>query len=95
MLSEEEIVGQVSCVMKQLVLVSTAHTFPRTLVFAATDTTSSALSRILYLLAKHPDVQEKLRAEVVEARRERGDLAFDDLFQLPYLEAVCRETLRL
>ena len=67
----------------------------RTLVFAATDTTSSALSRILHLLAEHPDVQEKLRAEIVEARRERGDLDFDALFQLPYLEAVCRETLRL
>ena len=73
----------------------TAHAFRRTLVFAATDTTSSALSRILHLLAEHPDVPEKLRAEIVEARRERGDLDFDDLFQLPYLEAVCRETLRL
>ena len=95
MLSEEEIVGQVSCVLVVLVLLPGAHAFRRTLVFAATDTTSSALSRILHLLAEHPDVQEKLRAEIVEARRERGDLDFDDLFQLPYLEAVCRETLRL
>ncbi|KAH9941249.1 cytochrome P450 [Epithele typhae] len=66
-----------------------------TLVFAATDTTSSALSRILYLLARNPDVQTKLRAEIVEARRDGKDLNFDDLFELPYLEAVCRETLRL
>ena len=95
MLSEEEIVGQVSCVLGVLVLLPGAHAFRRTLVFAATDTTSSALSRILHLLAEHPNVQEKLRAEIVEARRERGDLDFDDLFQLPYLEAVCRETLRL
>ena len=64
-------------------------------MFAATDTTSSAVSRILYLLAEHPDVQERLRKEIVGARLERGDLSFDDLFELPYLEAVCRETLRL
>ena len=67
----------------------------RTLVFAATDTTSSAVSRILNLLGQHKDVQEKLCKEIVEARQERGDLSFDDLFELPYLEAVCRETLRL
>ncbi|KAI1798436.1 cytochrome P450 [Ganoderma leucocontextum] len=66
-----------------------------TLVFAATDTTSSAVSRMLHLLAQHKDVQERLREEIVEARREHGDLSFDDLFELPYLEAVCRETLRL
>ncbi|KAM5541728.1 hypothetical protein V8D89_004457 [Ganoderma adspersum] len=66
-----------------------------TLVFAATDTTSSAVSRILHLLAQHKAVQERLRKEIVEARREHGDLSFDDLFELPYLEVVCRETLRL
>ncbi|RDX46458.1 cytochrome P450 [Lentinus brumalis] len=76
-MSEEEIVGQVS-----------------TLVFAATDTTSSAVARILHLLAEHHDVQEKLRREIVQARSD-GDLTFDELFELPYLEAVCRETLRL
>ena len=53
------------------------------------------MCRILNLLAEHPDVQTKLREEIVQARREKGDLGFDDLFNLPYLEAVCRETLRL
>ncbi|RPD65200.1 cytochrome P450 [Lentinus tigrinus ALCF2SS1-7] len=78
-MSEEEIVGQVS-----------------TLVFAATDTTSSAVARILFLVAEHQDVQEKLRREIVQARNDsQGDLTFDELFELPYLDAVCRETLRL
>ncbi|KIK05288.1 hypothetical protein K443DRAFT_3951 [Laccaria amethystina LaAM-08-1] len=66
------------------------------LTFAAVDTTSSALSRILHLLAHHPDIQEKLRREVTEVRAERGDLPYDELTShLPYLDAIVRETLRL
>ncbi|EIM90577.1 cytochrome P450 [Stereum hirsutum FP-91666 SS1] len=65
------------------------------LVFAAMDTTSNALSRTFSLLAKNPEVQEKLRQELVNARKEAGgDLEYDALHELPYLEAVCRETLR-
>ncbi|OBZ77377.1 hypothetical protein A0H81_02561, partial [Grifola frondosa] len=64
------------------------------LTFAAMDTTSNGLSRILHLLAQHPDIQEKLRKEITEARNGQ-DIAYDDLVQLPYLDAVCRETLRL
>ena len=96
-LPDEEIIGQISYVtIVRLNLPScTQNTRYRTLVFAATDTTSSAVSRILHLLAQHEAVQERLRKEIVEARRDRGDLSFDDLFELPYLEAVCRETLRL
>ena len=60
------------------------------------DTTSNATSRILHLVAQHSDVQEKLRHEVVQARAAaRGDLDYDQLHALPYLDAVCRETLRL
>ena len=60
------------------------------------DTTSNALSRTLHLLAIHPDVQEKLRAEIVEAQGgDRSDIPYDDLVKLPYLDAICRETLRL
>lgn len=60
------------------------------------DTTSSALSRILLLLSMNPSVQDKLREELVNARKEAGgDLDYDSLHELPYLEAVCRETLRV
>ncbi|CAA7265474.1 unnamed protein product [Cyclocybe aegerita] len=65
-----------------------------TLTFAAMDTTSSAMSRTLWLLAKNQDVQDRLRAEIREARQQ-GDVSYDDLVDLPYLDAVCRETLRL
>jgi cytochrome P450 len=62
---------------------------------AATDTTSSALSRVLHLLALHPDVQDKLRKELKEAFEDNEELTHDQLVSLPFLEAVCRESLRL
>ncbi|KAK7062544.1 hypothetical protein VNI00_000032 [Paramarasmius palmivorus] len=57
----------------------------------------SALARTLLLLAQHPSVQARLREELVEARRENqgDDLGYDQLVSLPYLDSICRETLRL
>ncbi|KAF8183371.1 cytochrome P450 [Pholiota molesta] len=78
-LTREELLGQIAL-----------------LTFAAMDTTSSALARILYLLATNQDVQDKLRKEIAEARENLNDeLSYDQLVHLPYLDAICRETLRL
>nr|AVZ23850.1 cytochrome P450 [Thanatephorus cucumeris] len=78
-MTEEEIVAQVSG-----------------LVFAGHDTTSSALARTLHFLAQHPDVQDQLRKEVQEGHLQYGkDLDYDQLNSLKYLDAVCRESLRL
>ncbi|KAI0761511.1 cytochrome P450 [Trametes elegans] len=65
-----------------------------TFTFAAMDTTSNALATTLSLLAEHPHVQEKLRREII-AVSNGEDLDYDVLVSLPYLDAVCRETLRL
>ncbi|PAV21767.1 cytochrome P450 [Pyrrhoderma noxium] len=62
---------------------------------AAVDTTSNALSRMFWVLAENPDVQSKLRDEIVTTRKERGNFDYDTLQALPYLDAVCRETLRV
>ena len=61
------------------------------------DTTSNATARVLHLLAQHQDVQERLRTEILEAQGgdSLADLAYDELMRLPYLDAVCRETLRI
>ncbi|KZV63739.1 cytochrome P450 [Peniophora sp. CONT] len=72
-------------------LVAQVNTF----LLAGTDTTATALARMLHLLALHPEAQHKLREELVEAGTPNVDLQFDTLDRLPYLEAVCRETLRL
>ncbi|KAF9533506.1 cytochrome P450 [Crepidotus variabilis] len=66
-----------------------------TLTFAATDTTSTAMSRILLLLATYPHVQDKLRQELRTALNNKEQLTYDDLNDLVYLDAICRETLRL
>lgn len=60
----------------------------------ATDTTSSAVSRTLHVLAEHPEVQQKLRDEIIAARAGRDQIPYDELIALPFLDAVCRETLR-
>ncbi|VDC01383.1 unnamed protein product [Peniophora sp. CBMAI 1063] len=72
-----------------------------TLMFAGTETTSTALCRILYSLAMHPSVQAKLREEILQALASaegHGDgvgLQYEALMALPFLDAVCKETLRV
>lgn len=72
------------------------------LIFGAQDTTSSALSRILHLLATRPDIQDQLREEIQTALRGgnednelHGRLGYDEVTALPLLDAVLKETLRL
>ena len=58
------------------------------------DTTSNATARLLHLPALNPDVQKRLRAEIVEAQAGE-EIGYDRLNDLPFLDSVCRETLRL
>ncbi|KAJ7870888.1 cytochrome P450 [Mycena leptocephala] len=62
------------------------------IMFAAVDTTSSSMNRIFHVLAMYPDVQEKLRAEILSVPEQ---LDHDTLVGLPYLDGVVREVLRL
>lgn len=98
-LSETELMSQMSSVLYFIESIegySSNYLRCRSLIAAAFDTTSSALARIMYLLSQNPDVQQKLRAEVKAAWEVcGGDLDYDALNALPYLEAVCRETLRV
>jgi hypothetical protein len=69
----------------------------RALCFAGTDTTSTTLSRALQLLAHDTAIQDRLRKELIGAGGAAG-IAYDtlvDAAQLPTLDAVCKETLRL
>ncbi|XP_070391493.1 cytochrome P450 3A14-like isoform X2 [Dermacentor albipictus] len=66
------------------------------LFIAGFETTATALSYIAYTLAKHPDVQEKLRREVVDVVGPNGYLDYETVMKkLKYLEQVVDETLRL
>ncbi|KAG1725801.1 cytochrome P450 [Suillus paluster] len=54
----------------------------------------SALCRTLLTLAHHQDAQARLHEEIHPAMDEHGELDYDALSNLSYLDAVCRETLR-
>ncbi|KAM7296413.1 cytochrome P450 3A16-like [Ixodes scapularis] len=58
------------------------------------ETVSSALSFTAHLLAKHQDVQDKLRAEVKSLLEKDGNLNYDNLFSLQYLKQVIAESSR-
>ena len=63
-----------------------------TLLFAGHETTASALSWALYWIDSLPEVKEKLLNEL---KNLAADANFSDIARLPYLNAVCSETLRI
>ncbi|XP_005413825.1 PREDICTED: cytochrome P450 3A9-like isoform X4 [Chinchilla lanigera] len=64
-------------------------------IFAGYETTSSALSFIMYELATHPDVQKKLQQEIDAALPNKALPTYDVLGEMEYLDMVVNETLRL
>lgn len=62
-----------------------------TLLLAGQDTTASAIAWVLYAIHRHPQVGEKLFVEL----NHLGSPEPTTIVQLPYLTAVCNETLRL
>jgi cytochrome P450 family 110 len=64
-----------------------------TLLFAGHETTASALAWALYWIAYLPEVRTKLLAELQMARDADPDPMA--IAKLPYLNAVCQESLRL
>ncbi|KAJ7288851.1 cytochrome P450 [Mycena rebaudengoi] len=64
------------------------------MISAATDTTSSALDRIFHILASNQDIQDKLRAELLDAPE---NMTYEQIGPdfLPYMDSVVQEVLRL
>lgn len=63
-----------------------------TILFAGHESTGSALAWSLYLIDKHPPIRQKLLDEL----RDVGETLKPEIISsLPYLNAVCQETLRL
>jgi cytochrome P450 len=61
------------------------------IIYAATDTIGMNLATLCFMLAKHPEAYDKLHAEVISATVSKNE----DLQQLPFLNGVVRESLRL
>ncbi|KAB5592717.1 Cytochrome P450 family protein [Ceratobasidium theobromae] len=65
-------------------------------IFAGHETTSTAVTRILEVLANHPRIQIQLREELRQYFEEHtNDTHHDGLLELPFLDGVVREVLRL
>ncbi|TVY20558.1 Cytochrome P450, partial [Lachnellula arida] len=64
-------------------------------LLAGRDTTASTLSWTFYELARHPEIYQKLRAEIIERVGLRRAPTYDDLKSMKYLQNVMHETLRL
>ena len=65
---------------------------PRFLV-AGHETTSTGTTWCLFALTQAPDVQRKLREELLQVQTDTPTM--DELSALPYLDMVVKETLRL
>jgi enediyne biosynthesis protein E7 len=65
-----------------------------TLLLAGHETTANALTWTFYLLAQHPDVEARLRAEVLEVLGDRLP-TLADLPRLTFTKMVIRESMRL
>ncbi|KAJ3878551.1 cytochrome P450 [Lentinula edodes] len=65
-----------------------------TFLVAGHETTSTATTWALFALVQHPDVQHKLREELLYTLSTENP-SMDELNSLPYLDKVVRETLRV
>ena len=59
---------------------------------AGYETTATTLTFATYESALNPDVQQKLYEEVSIAVDSKGDIDYETLSRLPYLDAVISET---
>ncbi|AEO53434.1 hypothetical protein MYCTH_2294752 [Thermothelomyces thermophilus ATCC 42464] len=64
-------------------------------LLAGRDTTACTLSWTVYELARHPDVLQKLRAEILSVVGPTRPPTYEDLKSMKYLQSVMNETLRL
>ena len=68
-------------------------------IIAGSDTTAISLAAIMYYLVKTPAAMAKLREEVdqsaTDGKFSTGHLSFQDSRDMPYLQAVMKEALRL
>ncbi|GBM27679.1 Cytochrome P450 3A13 [Araneus ventricosus] len=60
------------------------------------ETAASTLSFTTYMLALHPDVQEKVHSDLIKVLKERnGELTYDALQSVKYLDHAISESMRL
>lgn len=66
-------------------------------MFAGHDTTTSGINFLLYNLAKHQDIQQKVYEEIIDVLGSdpTSELSVKDLNSFKYFELVIKESLRM
>ena len=66
-----------------------------TFLFTGHDSTTAGITWTLVCLARHPELQDKVRAEVKAVLGDRHDVTWDDLGQLTFTGQCVKEAMRL
>ncbi|KAI9023401.1 cytochrome P450 [Hyaloraphidium curvatum] len=64
-------------------------------LIAGRDTTAQTLSWLFWELSRNPQVEKKLREEIIAVVGKTGDITYDQTKEMKYANAVFNETLRL
>ncbi|XP_070395515.1 thromboxane-A synthase-like [Dermacentor albipictus] len=62
---------------------------------AGFETTSNTMSMVTHMLIHHPEVQEKVRKELLSVLNDDEPITYSTIQKLPYLNCVILETIRL
>ena len=81
---------KVSKELDEMSIVSTALV----ILIAGYDTTATTLAYACYQLAKHPQVQDKLREEIDRIVDDADHISYEDLHSMSYTDQVISEVLR-
>ncbi|KXN86976.1 Cytochrome P450 52A3-A [Leucoagaricus sp. SymC.cos] len=65
------------------------------LLVATRDTTTSLLTFSLYMLIEHPDIEQRLKREILEKVESERSPTSEDIKEMKYLRAFLNEVLRL
>nr|XP_017254858.1 PREDICTED: cytochrome P450 76AD1-like isoform X2 [Daucus carota subsp. sativus] len=65
------------------------------LFIAGTDTNSSTIEWAMTELIQNPSIMQKLREELTHRIAEKGSLEEAEILEIPYLQSVLKETMRL
>ncbi|KAL3224791.1 hypothetical protein MRX96_026376 [Rhipicephalus microplus] len=59
------------------------------------ETTSNTMALVTHMLVHHPEVQEKVREELLSVVGPDGAITYNTIQNLPYMNSVIQETMRL
>uniref|UniRef100_A0A914CD05 Cytochrome P450 n=1 Tax=Acrobeloides nanus TaxID=290746 RepID=A0A914CD05_9BILA len=62
---------------------------------AGYETTAFTLQMVIYIISKIPEIQEKMRDEIMEVIGDKTEIDYDDITKLKYINQVVQETLRM